>query len=102
MNDIDNDIAEIEMKIRDLRRMFNNVKGNFIRSYRNSLETSISNLEIKLESVKKQLESVKKQLECCYANDIEIFQLQRENYFLRQGIGIEEMKKYLDTKTESK
>lgn len=83
------------MKIRDLRRMFNNVKGNFIRSYRNSLETSISNLEIKLESVKKQLE-------CCYANDIEIFQLQRENYFLRQGIGIEEMKKYLDTKTESK
>lgn len=89
MPDIDQQIEDIERQLSELRLKVVSMKSHFKKAYCVKLEQELSALNQKLDSIKAQLEK-------SYAEDIEKFNLQRENYFLKQGMGREEMERFIE------
>lgn len=89
MQDFDREIEEAEEQLNSLRVQIFTMKKKLRTKYYTELESEFERLESKLESIKDRLEK-------SYAADTELFDLQRENYFLKQGIGKEEMKEFIE------
>lgn len=89
MTDLDQSIEEIESELMQLRLQVLCLKDKLKTKYKVQLENELHRLDEKLDAIKRQIDE-------SYSNDIEIYTLQRQNYFLMNGIGKEEMKRYLE------
>ena len=89
MQDFDREIEEIEGQLNSLRVQVFMMKRKLRTKYYTELEREMDTLDKKLDSLKEQLEK-------SYDAETEKFNLQRENYFLKQGIGKEEMLRFIE------